>query len=95
MRRTLKADTAHLHRKRVAMKYRLYTLSSTTPQDLFRRKLETKEFGIAFELATKYGLDKVEVYKRQWLNAAQGVFAVKDYLAKVKKFRKNVFYFIF
>ncbi|KAK3925364.1 Neuroblastoma-amplified sequence [Frankliniella fusca] len=63
--------------------YRLLALRSTTPEELYSRKLDNEEYGEALTLAHAYNLDCDLVYQRQWRNNKVSVATIRDYLAKV------------
>ncbi|KAK3865525.1 hypothetical protein Pcinc_028882 [Petrolisthes cinctipes] len=65
--------------------YRLLCLKSTTPEELFERKIENEEYGEALALARSYNLDCDRVYQQQWRCREVTVASIQDYLAKVKK----------
>ncbi|CAB1339734.1 unnamed protein product, partial [Coregonus sp. 'balchen'] len=50
----------------VVKSYRLVSLRSTTPEELYQRKIDNEEYGEALSLAQAYGLDSDLVYQRQW-----------------------------
>lgn len=63
--------------------YRLLALRSTTPEELYFRKLDNEEYGEALNLANTYNLDCDLVYQRQWRNNKVSVATIRDYLSKV------------
>ncbi|XP_026284757.1 NBAS subunit of NRZ tethering complex isoform X1 [Frankliniella occidentalis] len=63
--------------------YRLLALRSTTPEELYSRKLDNEEYGEALTLAHAYNLDCDLVYQRQWRNNKVSVATIRDYLSKV------------
>ncbi|XP_053405478.1 NBAS subunit of NRZ tethering complex-like [Mercenaria mercenaria] len=65
--------------------YRLVCLKSTTPEELFARKLENEEYGEAKALAQAYGLDVDLVYQRQWRKSPVEISSIQDYLSKISK----------
>ncbi|XP_059489880.1 NBAS subunit of NRZ tethering complex-like [Neocloeon triangulifer] len=65
--------------------YRLLGLKSTTPEELYSRKIENEEYGEALQLARAYGLDCDLVYQRQWRNQKVSVATIHDYLSKISK----------
>ncbi|XP_071999707.1 NBAS subunit of NRZ tethering complex isoform X2 [Engystomops pustulosus] len=65
--------------------YRLVSLRSTTPEELYQRKIDNEEYGEALSLAHAYGLDTDLVYQRQWRKSAVNVATIQDYLSKIKK----------
>ncbi|XP_066453161.1 NBAS subunit of NRZ tethering complex [Eleutherodactylus coqui] len=73
-------------RPRTIMKtYRLVSLRSTTPEELYQRKIDHEEYGEALSLAQAYGLDTDLVYQRQWRKSAVNIATIQDYLSKIKK----------
>ena len=71
--------------KMMMMSYKLVSLISTTPEELFARKIDMEEYGEALIMAQHYGLDSDQVYIRQWKLSNLSVIAIKDYLAKIKR----------
>ncbi|XP_046403983.1 neuroblastoma-amplified sequence-like [Ischnura elegans] len=65
--------------------YRLLGLKSTTPEELYARKLDNEEYGEALALAQAYNLDCDLVYQRQWRNSNVTLATIHDYLGKVTK----------
>ncbi|XP_069829255.1 NBAS subunit of NRZ tethering complex isoform X2 [Dendropsophus ebraccatus] len=65
--------------------YRLVSLRSTTPEELYQRKIDNEEYGEALSLAHAYGLDTDLVYQRQWRKSAVNIATIQDYLSKIKK----------
>ncbi|KAL3866901.1 hypothetical protein ACJMK2_044151 [Sinanodonta woodiana] len=65
--------------------YRLVSLKSTTPEELFARKINNEEYGEALALAKAYGLDSDLVYQRQWKKSPVSKASIQDYLSKIKK----------
>eukprot|EP01116_Phalansterium_solitarium_P023335 TRINITY_DN8107_c1_g1_i1.p1 TRINITY_DN8107_c1_g1~~TRINITY_DN8107_c1_g1_i1.p1 ORF type:complete len:2417 (-),score=769.50 TRINITY_DN8107_c1_g1_i1:100-7350(-) len=63
--------------------YRLHCFKSTTPLELFHRKVAEKDFGVALALAKKYGLDTDLIYQTQWLDAEVSKERISDYLDKI------------
>ncbi|EHB07797.1 Neuroblastoma-amplified sequence, partial [Heterocephalus glaber] len=74
-------------RPRTIMKnYRLVSLRSTTPEELYQRKIESEEYEEALSLAHTYGLDTDLVYQRQWRKSAVNIASIQNYLVtKIKK----------
>ena len=62
---------------------RLLYFQSTSPDDLYRKKIDDAEYGEAVMLARHYGLDCDPVYERQWRLSDHGNHAVADYLSKI------------
>jgi len=71
--------------KIVRRTYRLLALVSTSPEELYNRKILLEEYGEAIMLAQHYGLDTDSVYSRQWSQSGKTLVAIHDYLAKMKK----------
>ncbi|KAL4228275.1 hypothetical protein ACF0H5_013706 [Mactra antiquata] len=71
--------------KKVHRTYRLVCLKSTTPEELFARRLENEEYGNAKSLAETYGLDVDLVYQKQWRRSPVEIAAIQDYLSKISK----------
>ncbi|KAG8124286.1 hypothetical protein E2320_019602 [Naja naja] len=65
--------------------YRLVNLRSTTPEELYQRKIDDEEYGEALSIAQTYELDSDLVYQRQWRKSAVSVASIQDYLSKIKK----------
>ena len=61
-------------------KHSLVALTKTTPQELYDRKLDDKEFGEALSIAQTYNLDCDKVFQRQWKNAPISRASIQDYL---------------
>ncbi|KAF7694273.1 hypothetical protein HF521_008026 [Silurus meridionalis] len=73
-------------RPRTVLKnYRLLSLRSTTPEELYQRKIDNEEYGEALSLAHVYGLDSDLVYQRQWRKSSVSIASIQDYLSKIKK----------
>ncbi|CAL1282753.1 unnamed protein product [Larinioides sclopetarius] len=71
--------------KMITKTYRLLCLKSTTPEELFTRKISNEEYGEALALAKTYNLDSDLVYQRQWRKMPATVESIHDYLSKIKK----------
>uniref|UniRef100_A0A3B4BNR5 Neuroblastoma-amplified sequence N-terminal domain-containing protein n=1 Tax=Pygocentrus nattereri TaxID=42514 RepID=A0A3B4BNR5_PYGNA len=69
----------------VTKNYRLVSLRSTTPEELYHRKIDNEEYGEALSLAHVYGLDSDLVYQRQWRKSSVSIASIQDYLSKIKK----------
>ncbi|KAK4823567.1 hypothetical protein QYF61_003571 [Mycteria americana] len=69
----------------ITKNFRLVSLRSTTPEELYQRKIDNEEYGEALSLAQTYGLDSDLVYQRQWRKSAVNVASIQDYLSKIKK----------
>uniref|UniRef100_A0A8C9VPQ5 NBAS subunit of NRZ tethering complex n=1 Tax=Scleropages formosus TaxID=113540 RepID=A0A8C9VPQ5_SCLFO len=73
-------------RPRTVMKnYRLVSLRSTTPEELYQRKIDSEEYGEALSLAQAYDLDSDLVYQRQWRKSPVSIASIQDYLSKIRK----------
>jgi hypothetical protein len=60
-------------------------IKSTTPAELFERKLESEEYGEALQLAKTYNLDSDLVYKKQWQSKPITKSTILDYLVREHK----------
>ncbi|XP_069014456.1 NBAS subunit of NRZ tethering complex [Embiotoca jacksoni] len=69
----------------VIKNYRLVSLRSTTPEELYQRKIENEEYGEALSLAQAYNLDSDLVYQRQWRKSTVSIASIQDYLSKIRK----------
>ncbi|XP_076004832.1 NBAS subunit of NRZ tethering complex isoform X2 [Genypterus blacodes] len=69
----------------VAKNYRLVSLRSTTPEELYQRKIDNEEYGEALSLAQAYNLDSDLVYQRQWRKSTVSIASIQDYLSKIRK----------
>ncbi|XP_046770971.1 neuroblastoma-amplified sequence isoform X3 [Gallus gallus] len=69
----------------ITKNFRLVSLRSTTPEELYQRKIDNEEYDEALSLAQTYGLDSDLVYQRQWRKSAVNVASIQDYLSKIKK----------
>ncbi|XP_045142533.1 neuroblastoma-amplified sequence, partial [Echinops telfairi] len=69
----------------ITKNYRLISLRSTTPEELYQRKIESEEYEEALSLAHTYGLDTDLVYQRQWRKSAVNIASIQNYLSKIKK----------
>ncbi|XP_062981250.1 NBAS subunit of NRZ tethering complex [Elgaria multicarinata webbii] len=65
--------------------YRIVNLRSTTPEELYQRKIDNEEYGEALSLAQTYDLDSDLVYQRQWRKSAVSIASIQDYLSKINK----------
>ncbi|KAJ8304032.1 hypothetical protein KUTeg_017615 [Tegillarca granosa] len=65
--------------------YRLICLKSTTPEELYARKIDNEEYGEALALAKAYNLDSDLVYQRQWKKSVVSMASIQDYLSKINK----------
>ena len=64
--------------------YRLLYFQSTSPEELYEKKIINEEYGEAIMLARHYGLDCDRVYERQWKLSNLSKIAIKDYLSKIQ-----------
>ncbi|XP_060222000.1 NBAS subunit of NRZ tethering complex isoform X3 [Meriones unguiculatus] len=69
----------------ITKNYRLVSLRSTTPEELYQRKIESEEYEEALSLAHTYGLDTDLVYQRQWRKSAVNIASIQNFLSKIKK----------
>ncbi|CAG09076.1 unnamed protein product, partial [Tetraodon nigroviridis] len=69
----------------VTKNYRLVSLRSTTPEELYQRKIDSEEYGEALSLAQAYNLDSDLVYQRQWRKSPVSIASIQDYLSKIRK----------
>ncbi|XP_073905302.1 NBAS subunit of NRZ tethering complex isoform X2 [Castor canadensis] len=69
----------------ITKNYRLVSLRSTTPEELYQRKIESEEYEEALSLAHTYALDTDLVYQRQWRKSAVNIASIQNYLSKIKK----------
>ncbi|XP_074847388.1 NBAS subunit of NRZ tethering complex isoform X2 [Carettochelys insculpta] len=69
----------------ITKNYRLVSLRSTTPEELYQRKIDNEEYDEALSLAQAYGLDSDLVYQRQWRKSTVNIASIQDYLSKIKK----------
>ncbi|XP_052042051.1 NBAS subunit of NRZ tethering complex isoform X3 [Apodemus sylvaticus] len=69
----------------ITKNYRLVSLRSTTPEELYQRKIESEDYEEALSLAHTYGLDTDLVYQRQWRKSAVNIASIQNYLSKIKK----------
>jgi hypothetical protein len=58
----------------------LLHIKSTTPEELFERKLQSEEYGEALQLAKAYNLDADLVYQKQWRSKPITKSTIIDYL---------------
>ncbi|XP_075262916.1 NBAS subunit of NRZ tethering complex-like isoform X2 [Convolutriloba macropyga] len=65
--------------------YRIFSFQSTTPEALFKIKLQNEEFGEALSLAKLFNLDSDLVYMRQWRKYPVSNATIQDYLRKISK----------
>ena len=71
--------------KVVRRTYRMLALVSSSPEELYNRKILLEEYGEAIMLAQHYGLDTDSVYRRQWQQSNKSGAAIQDYLSKIKR----------
>ncbi|XP_062524518.1 NBAS subunit of NRZ tethering complex [Bombyx mori] len=69
----------------VSRVYRLLGVKSTTPAELFSRKIESGKYTEALALAEEFGLDSDLVYQQQWRKNPVSTEAIQKYLSKVSK----------
>ncbi|XP_049879831.1 NBAS subunit of NRZ tethering complex-like isoform X2 [Pectinophora gossypiella] len=65
--------------------YRLLGVKSTTPNELFSRKIESGNYNDALALADTFNLDSDLVYQQQWRKNPVSTDAIQKYLSKVSK----------
>ncbi|XP_052739623.1 NBAS subunit of NRZ tethering complex [Bicyclus anynana] len=65
--------------------YRLLGVKSTTPTELFSRKIESGNYAEALTLAEAFELDSDLVYQQQWRKNPVSIDAIQNYLSKVSK----------
>ncbi|GFR67776.1 neuroblastoma-amplified sequence-like, partial [Elysia marginata] len=71
--------------KHVTKCYKIVSLKSTTPEDLYAKKIDAEEYGEALALAQAYKLDCDLVYQRQWRKSVVSKASIQDYLSKISK----------
>lgn len=71
--------------KLIQKSYRLLSITKTTPEKLFEKRLEDEEYGEALALAQKYNLDGDKVFQRQWKKSTVSIASIQDYLSKISK----------
>ncbi|XP_076465960.1 NBAS subunit of NRZ tethering complex-like isoform X2 [Babylonia areolata] len=71
--------------KTVTKVYRMVWLKSTSPEELYARKIDAEEYGEALALAQAYSLDCDLVYQRQWRRSPVSLASIQDYLSKISK----------
>ncbi len=64
--------------------YRLVYFQSTSPEELFQKKIDDEEYGEAVVMARHFGLDCDRVFVRQWRASDLSAVAAQDYLSKVE-----------
>ncbi|KAG8254248.1 hypothetical protein J6590_011945 [Homalodisca vitripennis] len=67
--------------------FRLLGIKSTTPDELFSRKIDAGEFDEALQLAHMYNLDTDRVRQSQWRNSPVSEDTIRDYLSEISKKR--------
>nr|XP_034172180.1 neuroblastoma-amplified sequence-like isoform X2 [Osmia lignaria] len=65
--------------------YRILGLKSTTPEELYSRKIDIEEYEEALALANMYNLDTDLVYQTQWRKSELSLNAIHEHLSKVTK----------
>ncbi|KAG7201140.1 hypothetical protein KM043_003931 [Ampulex compressa] len=65
--------------------YRILGLKSTTPEELYSRKIDIEEYDEALALANTYNLDTDLVYQTQWRKSELSLNAIQEHLSKVTK----------
>ncbi|XP_076751683.1 NBAS subunit of NRZ tethering complex [Xylocopa sonorina] len=65
--------------------YRILGLKSTTPEELYSRKIDIEEYEEALALANMYNLDTDLVYQTQWRKSELSLNAIQEHLSKVTK----------
>lgn len=60
--------------------YRLLCLKSTTPEELYARKINLEHYGEALDLAKRFGLNTDLVFQQQWKNKRVSKITIHDYL---------------
>lgn len=68
--------------KFIKRKFSLMQIKSTTPEELFQRKLNLEEYGEALQLAHAYNLDSDLVYQKQWRSKPITESTINDYLVR-------------
>ncbi|XP_071653845.1 NBAS subunit of NRZ tethering complex isoform X3 [Temnothorax longispinosus] len=65
--------------------YRILGLKSTTPEELYSRKIDIEEYEEALALANTYNLDTDLVYQTQWRKSELSLNAIAEHLSKISK----------
>ncbi|KAL6266607.1 hypothetical protein P5V15_003452 [Pogonomyrmex californicus] len=65
--------------------YRILGLKSTTPEELYSRKIDIEEYEEALALANTYNLDTDLVYQTQWRKSELSLNAIEEHLSKISK----------
>ncbi|KAK0092818.1 hypothetical protein PV326_000527 [Microctonus aethiopoides] len=71
--------------KIVQRTYRILGMKSTTPEELYSRKIDIEEYDEALTLANAYKLDTDLVYQTQWRKSSFSLQAIQEHLSKVRK----------
>ncbi|CAK1544389.1 unnamed protein product [Leptosia nina] len=69
----------------VSRVYRLLGVKSTTPNELFSRKIESGKYTEALTLADTFDLDSDLVYQQQWRKNPVSTDAIQKFLSKITK----------
>ncbi|EFN62928.1 Neuroblastoma-amplified gene protein [Camponotus floridanus] len=65
--------------------YRILGVKSTTPEELYSRKIDIEEYEEALTLANIYNLDTDLVYQTQWRKSELSLNAITEHLSKISK----------
>ncbi|KMQ95721.1 neuroblastoma-amplified sequence [Lasius niger] len=65
--------------------YRILGVKSTTPEELYSRKIDIEEYEEALTLANTYNLDTDLVYQTQWRKSELSLNAIAEHLSKISK----------
>ncbi|KAM0725693.1 NBAS subunit of NRZ tethering complex [Formica fusca] len=65
--------------------YRILGVKSTTPEELYSRKIDIEEYEEALALANIYNLDTDLVYQTQWRKSELSLNAIAEHLSKISK----------
>ncbi|XP_043281636.1 neuroblastoma-amplified sequence-like [Venturia canescens] len=65
--------------------YRILGLKSTTPEELYSRKIDIEEYEEALALANTYNLDTDLVYQTRWRKSQFSLSDIQEHLSKVSK----------
>ena len=88
-----------LFRQGASLRYRLVALRSTSPEELYQKKLASEEFGDALQLAQRYKLDTDLVFRNQWEKSPRNLPAISDFLVFLQElgdvFLNSIQYFWF
>lgn len=77
-----RSNDSNKKKKFLRRKFSILHIKSTTPEELFERKLKSEEYGEALKLAQSYNLDTDLVYKQQWNSKPISKSTINDYLVK-------------